>query len=575
MSSITTSAGYEYARNVLGKRVLSNEKVRMACERFMMELAESEKDHYPYRFDFEAAMRPIGFMEKFLVPTKGNYTKFTLLPWQKFFEMNLYGWLAKDTGYRRFREGFVAVPRANGKTTLLGGNGIYGSSKDGERGADIYLMANSKKQAARMYGECKKMIESSPVLAKRFRTLSDAIYYDPTYSTITSLSNDGANLQGLNAHMAVFDEVSEYESFEAINAIRRSFGKRMQPLLIFISAMGSVLDGPMMQYYQQADQVLKTALNPGGADAVMNPIVAESIFALVYELDQQDDIEDYTLWGKANPSLGTLLNLKDLRVEWERAKLIPQERGEFICRQLNIFANAQDAPFIDYEVLKKNLGSIDERALAGQVCYGGFDLSATEDFTSACLLFPLDDGRFYILSHTWVPEDKVNKGNENLDFAHLQMLNLLTICPGSHVDQESVLEWFTEARDRYDIVSIGYDPANAPFFVRRLKAEGLTTNVVRNGPITLNGPMKAVREFFLDGRIVFNNNPLYFWYINNVRLRRDFYDKQKDNWMPTKANRFRKIDGFMASLFAFTEYIRTHTVFDDDREADIRAYKLF
>ena len=332
MGSTTTSAGYEYARDVLGKRVLANEKIKMACERFMMEISESEKDHYPYRFDYEAAMRPIGFMEKFLVPTKGNYTKFTLLPWQKFFEMILYGWLAKDTGYRRFREGFVAVPRANGKSTLLGGNGIFGSSKDGERGAANYLKANSKKQAARMFTECKKMIESSPVLAKRFRTLADAIYYDPTYSTITSLSNDGANLQGLNAHMAVFDEVSEYETFEAINAIRRSFGKRTQPLLIFISAMGSVLDGPMMQYYQPADQVLKTALNPGGADAVMNPIVADSIFALVYELDQQDDIEDYTLWGKANPSLGTLINLKDLRVEWERAKLIPQERGEFICQ---------------------------------------------------------------------------------------------------------------------------------------------------------------------------------------------------------------------------------------------------
>jgi hypothetical protein len=41
----------------------------------MVELAESEKDHYPYRFDFETAMRPVRFMEKFLVPTKGNYNR--------------------------------------------------------------------------------------------------------------------------------------------------------------------------------------------------------------------------------------------------------------------------------------------------------------------------------------------------------------------------------------------------------------------------------------------------------------------------------------------------------------------
>jgi hypothetical protein len=77
----------------------------------------------------------------------------------------------------------VAVARGNGKTTLLGGNGIYGSAKDSERGADVYLMAILHKAGGRMFLECKKMIESSPVLAKRFRTLSDVIYYDPTYSS--------------------------------------------------------------------------------------------------------------------------------------------------------------------------------------------------------------------------------------------------------------------------------------------------------------------------------------------------------------------------------------------------------
>ena len=32
----------------------------------------------------------------------------------------------------------------------------------------------------------------------------------------------------------------------------------------------------------------------------------------------------------------------------------------------------------------------------------------------------------------------------------------------------------------------------------------------------------------------------------------DYRDKDKENWMPTKRNRFRKIDGFMACLDAHT-----------------------
>ncbi|USK58112.1 hypothetical protein [Peribacillus asahii] len=45
--------------------------------------------------------------------------------------------------------------------------------------------------------------------------------------------------------------------------------------------------------------------------------------------------------------------------------------------------------FVGVEILKRNEGEIDLEVLKGKECIGGYDLSQTEDFTSACLEFPL------------------------------------------------------------------------------------------------------------------------------------------------------------------------------------------
>ena len=55
--------------------------------------------------------------------------------------------------------------------------------------------------------------------------------------------------------------------------------------------------------------------------------------------------------------------------------------------------------FVGIEILKRNEEVIDIKGLAGKECVAGYDLSATEDFTSACLEFPLDDGNvlYYLI----------------------------------------------------------------------------------------------------------------------------------------------------------------------------------
>lgn len=543
---ILTSKAYRFAEDVLAGKIISGKKRKQACKRFLDDLEKSGQKDYPWRFDIKKACRPIEFMERFLVPTKGDYDKMVLQPWQCFVESNLYGWVDKKTGYRRFREGLILVASGNGKSTMVVGNAVYMLTVDGERGAEVYCLANSREQARIIYDECRAQVEASGALSRSLRTTRDGIYFDPLKGKIQPLASDSKNLDGRNVHLGIFDEIQEYRDYKLINVIKAKTKKRKQPLILYISTLGTVIDGPLMDYYVLGSNILD------GSDAISKR-ASDRVFVYIDEIDEKDDPNDVSCWGKANPSLGVLLDIDTLIDEWERCKPIPAERSNFINKQLNVFTMVDELSFLDVQTIKKNDKVIPLEKLKGRKCYGGFDMSETEDFTSACLVFPLPDNEFFVLSHSWVPLKKVESNREKLDWTNLQREGLLTIVNGEYVDHMLVFNWFKEMREIYKIESIGYDPAKAFDLVQLMQSNGFVLNVVRQGELTLTAPMDNLKERFLDGKIIHNNNRMYNWYLGNVKLT-----KRGPNatYLPTKQNKYRKIDGFAAHLNAHTEYMR-------------------
>ena len=549
-SAIQTSVAFQFAKDVLDDKVVSGKRRKQACTRFIDELERSVTDpNYPWEFDIEKAYRPIDFMERFLRPTKGAYARMKLLPWQHFIEANMYGWVSKKTGYRRFRESLIIVGQGNGKSTLIAGNGAYGLTKDNERGAEIYCLSNSREQARIVYGECAAQVSGSRILAKHIKVTRDGMYYGN--SKFEPLASDSKNLDGRNVHIGVFDEIHEFRDYKLINVIKGKLKKRKQPMIIYITTLGTVIDGPLMDFYVLGGQILDDT----GAIAQR---AADRLFVYIDEIDEDDDPANPECWAKANPSLGTLLDIEDLKDEWERVRTIPAERSNFINKQLNVFTAVDELSFLDVKTIKRNNRLIDIETLKGALCYGGFDLAETEDFTSACLDFPLPDNEFFVLEHTWVPEKKVQINHEKLDWQSLVEDGLLTIVPGEYVDYTYVFEWFIEMQKIYRIDSVGYDPAKAFMLVQKMKEKGFVMNEVRQGELTLTAPLDNLKERFLDGKIIHNNNRMYNWYLGNVKLTKR---SANATYLPTKQSKYRKIDGFMAHLDAHTEYLRKHPLY--------------
>lgn len=523
-----------YAEQVVKGSIIASEYVIKECQRHLSYLEDKSSK---WEFDEELGHKPIRFIEKFCKPSKGSYNQLILQPWQHFILGSLHGWVNKETRLRRFKEGVIFVARKNGKTTLISGESNFGVSEDGEPGADVVLLANSMKQARLLFDESKNMIKASPVLNRNFRRRRDAIYFDKTNSKIEPQASDSEKLDGLNTHLGIFDEIHEYKDYKLISVIKNSRQSRRQPLLIYITTAGFQLDGPLVDMVE------------AGKDALDGIVKDERTFYYLASLDDEDDLNDSSNWIKANPNLGVSIDLEEMKEDWEKAKRVPEERGDFITKRFNIFANNDEMAFIDHSTVLKNNKVIDFNDLKGRPCTIGYDLSETEDFTSACATFALDNGEIAVISHSWIPEQKVKFANEKIPYREWAEEGYLTICEGQYIDYQKVYDWILEIDKNFPVQKITYDRANAYKLNQELINYGFDTQETRQGALTLSPALKDLKEMFLDGKVVFNNNPLLRWYINNVQLKKD----RNGNWLPSKQSKYRKIDGFAALLNTYTD----------------------
>jgi phage terminase large subunit-like protein len=523
----------EYCKRIINNPNTFCEKTILNAERFLNDL-EDDDIQSRYTFDIEYGNRPIRFIESFCVPSKGIVGKFKLLDWQKFVIYQLYGWIDRETKVRRFREGLIIIPRKQGKSTLLSALALYHLTKDNERGAECYVLANSKQQAGIILDETSKMVKSSPLLHKHIETFRDVLKFGN--SKLEKRSADSEKLDGLNTSFAVFDEIHQFKNFNLINVIKNSTGARSNPLVLYITTKGYVKDGALDQLYNYAKNILN------------GDIINDRFFTYIAELEPYEEHSNPDIWIKANPSLGQTTQLEDMLQEYSTVKEIPDQLIDFLLKRLNMTVNTTNLGFVSSNIVTTCASKkIDEDVLIDKDCYGGYDLSLTTDLSSVALIFPLENGRFHVISHSFTTEERVKLNQERLPYESYIRQNLITVCTGGHIDYNLVLKWFIDQSEKYSINEIGYDPYNSTLLNNELSIL-FKTKVVRQGAHTLSPILKELQTLFIDQKIQFNGDPLLKYAINNVEIIKD----SKNNITPKKASRFRKIDPFMAMVNGFT-----------------------
>lgn len=94
----------EYYRRIECGDIVTSKRVRAVYSRLVAEM-DAANDDSPYYFDEETGERPILFIETFCKQSQGTIgAPLELELFQKAYIQLLFGWLEKETGYRRFRE---------------------------------------------------------------------------------------------------------------------------------------------------------------------------------------------------------------------------------------------------------------------------------------------------------------------------------------------------------------------------------------------------------------------------------------------------------------------------------------
>lgn len=307
------------------------------------------------------------------------------------------------------------------KTELESGLADYMAGFDGENGPNVYFLANSQQQSRLLFEASRSMIKKSPWLSERFVPNRSEIRFPATDGKIMAMSAEKSNKDGENVHFAVFDEIHEYQDYSLINVMKNSRGTRTQPLIVYITTAGFVLDGPLMDMVEQAQDTLKNYEDD----------INSRTFYYIASLDNEKETEDPTKWVKANPNIG-LMQMVDMITDFKSAKRVPREYADWLTKRFNIFADADEMSFITPEILKKNNQHINLDTLLDRDCIGGYDLSDTEDFTSACLEFPLDDGGVFILEHSWIPHRRYEQDKNPERIRMWEKQGEITILPSAY-----------------------------------------------------------------------------------------------------------------------------------------------
>src|ERR1700726_360639 len=309
---------------------------RLFINRPLDDLKADQAGHGPWEFRPELAERAMtfaGLMPNIKGPEAGRLLR--LMPWQQLVCANLFGFVERGTGARRFRQVVIFVPRGNGKTSIAAPLALYLTFLDGEGGAEGYAAAVTRDQARILFDTAREMVRRSPEIRKRYgvEALANAIWQERTSSRFRPISSDAKALDGLNVQVAVCDEIASHRTSEVYDVLLTAMGKRRHPLLLSISTATGNNSGVGKQLWDYAVRVLEGTQHD------------DRIFALLYTIDPEDDPWDEASWIKANPSWGQAVQPDSIRAIMRQARNNPAQEGAEIGRHLNVWMGADEALF--------------------------------------------------------------------------------------------------------------------------------------------------------------------------------------------------------------------------------------
>lgn len=541
----------QYIRQVLDGTIPACKWVKLACQRQKDDLVKAKGKAWPYKFDKEAAERVCAFVE--LMPhVKGEWAnrreRISLEPWQCFILTTTFGWVSKKTGYRRFRTCYTEVPRKNAKSALSSGVALYMLGADGEEGAEVYSAATTKEQAKIVFDTAAAMVGREAGLREEMGigTTKYSVFQASTNSSFRPLVRDqSGNLDGLNVHCAIIDELHGHKERGTWDVIVTGTGARSQPMVWAITTAGFNRNGICYEQRTYLTQVLQ-----GSA-------VDESFFGIIYTIDDGDDWKDPSSWQKANPNWGVSVNPEQVEQLGRKAKTMASAQHNFLTKHLNVWVNSDRAWMNMAEWEKCSDAYLTIEDMQGLNCIIGADLASKTDFASVAKVFRKkidNDWHYYAFLDHYLNE-RAAEENPTQGLPGWIEDGWVKVTEGNVTDfnliEEDIVQSF---RDIDGLTEAAFDPHQASQMQQNLALKNVTcveyTMTLKN----LSEPTKELEKLVLAGHFHHNGDPVLTWMVSNVVAHMDAKETifpKKDKTMP-----YAKIDGAIAVIIAIGRFMQ-------------------
>jgi phage terminase large subunit-like protein len=544
MSLSAVARANRYIKDVSSGKVLACKWVRLAVKRQQRDLERAKTDpSFPYRFDPSAANHVCDFIES-LPHTTGRWAALRLLitlePWQCFVLTTLFGWVSKATGKRRFRLSYLQVARKNAKSTLAAGVALYMLRYDGEAGAQVFSGATSERQALEVFRAAKQMVDRLAPFTRALAlgTAARSVFHLASNSFFQPVVGNPGD--GSSPHCAIIDEYHEHPTPALFDTMVLGMGAREQPLAFVITTAGDNIEGPCFLLAEECQKILEGVIED------------ETIFAILYTIDKDDDWTDPKVLIKANPNLGVSVDREALEQEQAQAARSANRQGSFRTKKLNEWIGARDGYFDMKAWADCAVPTLKLDAFAGAPCIVGVDLASYQDISAIKLFFPPQGERkaasfgFYHLSQ------KVHDEPTARHYQAWALDGLIQVHEGAMIDHTVIEAQILALRARFQVLEVTMDMTQANIMAQNLMNAGVMVTAFTQYAVNYTPPMKELKGWIDGHKLNHDGNRVMTWMMSNVTAKPD----AKEQVFPRKSRMENKIDGPVALLMAVGAWLR-------------------
>lgn len=474
-------------------------------------------DDSPIDDPFGYGERAIRFLKILRHPKSRSRGKAFELPrFQERIIRRIYGPCHAD-GRRITRNVVILLPRGNRKTSLAAAISLlhlFGPER--VNGGQILMAAADQKQAKICFEEATGISRADKRFADAliFRDYQNRLLHPKSGSQIEAISSDAGTKHGSTPSVVIADELHAWglRGQELWDVLKTGLVKTPGTLSIIITTAGRGQENVAWSVIDHARRLARGDIN----DPATLPVLLETA--------RDADWKDEEVWRRVNPGLADgFPDIEGLRQLAREAEARPADREAFKQLHLNMWLDHSADPFVDMSIYDQGAAPIDLKALEGEPCWLGVDLSSNSDLT--VIVAAWRDGEGGYIVHPWFfcPKDNLQRRSDNdgVPYPRWAEKGFIEPTPGNVVDFRLVEDRIRDLCKRFDVREIAFDPHLARNTLNNLLDDGYPAVEMRQGWVTMAPAIAELERAIIAGKFRHGGHPVLRWNFDNVAVETD------------------------------------------------------